>query len=354
MQIYTFAHKNEAAAFFHYHPFQECTHFSDLYFDGNNYLLITGEGLWDSLTKCILAINYLAGQNITIKQIFNLGVAGSLRPHLKKFSVYSIRTSYAALNLSEPEFHSYSSKHQSSFPKLDMIDCLSFYKRNTSSKEKEVIAPFAALIDRELWAIAKAAQSFHLPWESLKVISDEIQDENTCQLIQQIAHEFSSKIYSEFQHKIEQQQHEVQQNNFEVFLTLLQKKSFHLTFSQKNLTADYLNRILIQENISLEHFIHEIPFENWDNHRAKENTHSLIRWMKIRLTPQLGLYATKISQWLKIWQNSNLNLQIHVSEDLESLDIKFKSYNLHDWHKIITHLQKIPRHELENILTGHS
>ena len=107
MQLLLFAHKNEAAAFFHFHQFQLITDTHDLYHDGHYYLLITGEGLWDSLIKLSLALHSLAKQNISISHMVNLGVAGSLRKDLKRFDLCQVRTSYAALTAHHPEFHSH-------------------------------------------------------------------------------------------------------------------------------------------------------------------------------------------------------------------------------------------------------
>lgn len=356
MQLLTFAHKNEAAAFFHYHQFKAFAHFAELYFDGTHYLLITGEGLWDSLTQCMLAISSLQQQNITISRITNLGVAGALRTNLKKFSTYKIRTSYAALNFQDAEFHSYSSPsiNHTLYPHMQVLDCLSFYKRNTTYNEKKILSPFASLIDRELWAIAKAASTLNIPWESIKVISDEYLEENICQLIQQTAHEFSKLLYEQWQHKSERINTNESTNAHVQFLTFLHEKSLYLTFSQKHQVTDLFDRLLAQEKLTFEQFTSEIPFSEWNHERPKENTQNLIQWLKIRLTPQLGQYATQITRWLEVWHNSSLNLQLSVSNDLEALDIRFKSHTLNDWNEILEHLQKIPRHELDNILSGHT
>jgi hypothetical protein len=355
MNLLTFAHKNEAAAFFHYHQFQECSDFHGLYFNGHHYLLITGEGLWDCLTKCLLTLSYLNQQNIFIQKIINLGVAGGLRSPIKKFSAYQVRTSYAALNFQEPEFHSYSTNIAlSTIPHLEVIDCLSFYKRNTTHQEKLKLSPYAHLIDRELWAIAKAAVSCNLPWEAIKVISDEIQDENSCQIVQQDAHLYSKILHDQWQRQIDQKISEPSANSQEEMLNTLQEKSLHLTFSQKHQVTDLITRILAQENLTLNQFLREIPFQEWQLERPKDNTLKFIQWLKIRLTPQLGKYASQISKWLDVWHHSHLNLHLSTSHDLEALEVKFKSYNAQDWEETLQYLKKIPRHELELILSGRS
>lgn len=353
MQLLIFAHKNEATAFFHYHQFKETT-LTDLYFDGSHYLLITGEGLWDCLSKTILAINFICiNSTIPVQKIINFGVAGSLRDGIKKKSIFRVRTSYAALNYAEPEFQSYSSlESESQFSHLPQVDCLSSLKRHTSLEEKLTLAPFASLIDRELWSVAKAAKCFDLAWEGLKIVSDEVQENNFCDQVQSHAHEYSSELYTTWINKQEIIKQKTSDSDFQIFLNALQVENLYLTFSGRNQVQDLMTRILLQENISLKKFMEEIPFDLWKKERPKDKSHSLIQWLKLRLTPQLGKYSTAVIKWLKIWHNSKLHLSLRTTEDLEGLEVKFKSYNTQDWYEVINHLKQIPREELDSILLG--
>jgi nucleoside phosphorylase len=356
MQLLTFAHKNEAAAFFHFHQFVLEKDGSDLYFDGQHYLLITGEGLWDSLIKISLTLQYLEKKSILISHILNLGVAGSLRNDLKKFEVYQIRTTYAAFSSANPEFHSYTTDPLIPEDDIKILDCLSCHQRILNKQEKENLMPYAHIVDRELWAQAKFAEAQKIPWNSLKIISDELEEENICELIQEQAHEFSYKLYLAWQKikKVAKDTKAQIDNSMTVLLHTLQQQNIFLTFSQKHQVCDLTQRILAQENISCEKLMTEIPFSIWTSKRVKDNTQDLIHWLKLRLTPQFAPLATPVSQWLKVWHNSKIHLQMNTTEDYEALEIKFKSYNHKDWKIILEHLNNIPRQELENIITNNS
>lgn len=355
MQLLTFAHKNEAAAFFHFHQYKQIADVNDLYSDGCNYLLITGEGLWDSLTKTMMTLHYFDKQSLKVQCILNLGIAGSLRLGHKKFETYQIRTCYALLNVEKPEFHSYSTNNILTTQNLPLLDCLSSHYRTITTADKVPLAPFANIIDRELWSIAKAATCFNIPWNSIKVISDEISEENKCDLIQEQAHEYSKILYHTWKNSFTQKETATSQDDFpflNVLLPTLQNYQIHLTFSQRHQVQDLIRRLLLQENISIETLLEEVPFSMWESKRPKDNSQSFIQWLKLRLTPQLGKFATNISKWLKIWQNPNIQFQMSTTDDFEALEVKFKSYNTKDWHVFLEHLQKIPRDELENILAG--
>jgi len=354
MQLLTFAHKNEAAAFFHFHHFQPVANTHDLYSDGNHYLLITGEGLWDSLTKILLTLSHIEKQSQKISCLFNLGVAGSLRGIHKKFEAYQVRTAYAAMSLEKPEFHSYSAGQLSCENTYPLIDCLSFHGRVLTSAHKQLLAPFADIVDREAWAVGKAACAYQLPWYSLKVLSDELQEENICNLVQEQAHNFSQKLYHAWKSALplSLKKESALDEFLEIFLPLLQTKQIYLTFSQRHQAQDFVQRILAQENISTSTLLSEIPFDLWKSKRIKENAQDLIQWLKLRLTPQFGHLATPVNQWIKIWHNSQYSFHMQTTDDFEALEVKFKSYNLTDWNHLLEHLQKIPREELERILMG--
>jgi len=353
MQLLTFAHKNEAAAFFHFHQFELEKDGIDLYFDGEHYLLITGEGLWDSLIKISLTLQYLEKKSIIITHLLNLGIAGSLRKDLKKFEVYQIRTTYAALCSSKAEFHSYTTQPQLTEQDIKVLDCLSCHKRILNIQEKKNLMPYAHIVDRELWAQAKFAEAQKISWNSLKIVSDEIDEENICDLVQELAHEFSYQLYLAWQKtkNISETKIHIPNQSIDVLLCTLQQQNIFLTFSQKHQVCDLVQRILAQENIKCETLMTEIPFSLWTSKRVKDNTQDLIHWLKLRLTPQFAPLATPVSQWLKLWHNSQIHMQMNTSDDYEALEIKFKSFNHKDWKLILEHLNNIPRHELENIIS---
>jgi hypothetical protein len=356
MHLLTFAHKNEASSFLHYHDFKESAHVKNLYFDGKNYLLITGEGLWDALTSTMQSLGTLNTKNAPPITVCNLGVAGALRASIKKFSLFSINTSYAFSSQDNPEFHSYTSTSASNLL-VESADCVSSYKRNTSIEEKNLLSPFAPLVDRELWSIAKAATSYNTNWSALKIVSDELSEENSCQLIQNLSQEFSSRLYETWRSlepslldtkKVLNPEVDANQHLLEV----LHQQSLYLTFSQKHQIFDLVARILKQENVSLEQLVKEVPFDNWLKSRPKDKSHLLVQWLRLRLTPQLGTHAAQIQQWMRNIHLQNKNLQISTIDDFEAIEIKFRSFNTQDWKEILSTLNSIQRQEFDQILKG--
>lgn len=362
MNLIICAHKNEASSFFHYHDCQELNLYKNLYrVDTNLFLLITGEGLWDSITSTMHALHLLKSANIDISKLINLGVVGSLRPELKKFDLFSIRTSYGYSGENQCEFHSYSAPDLSSTNIGVVGDCLSSYKRLNTAEEKKSVTPFAHVVDRELWSIAKVASLYAIPWYSLKLVSDEYREENVCQLVQNLAHEFSSRLYEScktLMEKINQPLLNTSTNEMSIkhqqILNFLHEKSLYLTFSQKQQVFDYFERVIQQEQISTAELFSIIPFQNWGDFRPKEKSQMLIQWLKLRLTPHLGSHTTNIQNWITRMQAGNKNLHLNLVDQSEALEVKFKSYSEEDWKKYLSILEKINRSELDNFFRNNN
>ncbi|MGZ3790000.1 MAG: hypothetical protein ACXVLQ_15795, partial [Bacteriovorax sp.] len=193
MKLLTFAHRGEAQAFLSAYSFRPV----DFFFDGllksdEYYLLITGEGPHAASEKTISVLAKLSDE---INDVYNLGVAGSLNQKLKRHDLVWIRTAYAH-HAEKCEFKSFSSNN----PKA-IDDCMTAYGRVINPEEKKKLSHFANIVDRELWAVASAAHLFKKPYQSLKIISDELMDAegDICKFVKEEAPLFSEKILCEFQ-----------------------------------------------------------------------------------------------------------------------------------------------------------
>lgn len=361
MKLIICAHKNEASSFFHYHKCIESASYKNLYvMDNDSFILITGEGLWDAITVTMQALYFLKSENFIIDEMINLGIVGSLRPHLQKFELFQIRTSYCNSGDDLCEFHSYSSSHSDNPQISTTIDCISSYKRLVTVQEKSLLSPIAHVVDRELWSIAKVASMLSIPWSSYKLVSDEYNDENFCNTVQDSSLKFSSMLYESYANILKNKNtslnftEEYLISNEHQILECLHSKSLHLTFSQKHIVIDYITRILKQENISLLHLFNLVPFDDWHILRPKDKTQMLIQWLKLRLTPHIGTKTNLIMNWINEIQKGHKNLQLNLVDQCEALEVKFKSFNEDDWGKLINTLQKVNRSELENIFKSSS
>ena len=64
IRILTFAHRGEAQVFLKKESFRLMPEIqSDIYFNGNDYLVITGEGLYCSASKLSFLIGYIKSSN---------------------------------------------------------------------------------------------------------------------------------------------------------------------------------------------------------------------------------------------------------------------------------------------------
>ncbi|MCB0274202.1 MAG: hypothetical protein KDI06_05280 [Calditrichaeota bacterium] len=159
-----FAHKGEARSFLKHYPFQPVAFpVEGLYRCEASLLLITGEGLQRTSEK-LGAV--LGGFYREIREIVNLGIAGALDERAKPGEVLSIRTCYGE-GQNGPLFHSFTSRDGHA-----TVDCISSVERVEDPEAAQRLAPFAPLVDRELWSIGSLAKRFALPFRSLKLVAD--------------------------------------------------------------------------------------------------------------------------------------------------------------------------------------
>ena len=153
----------------------------DLFKNETMVLLITGEGPFEAATKTALTI-----PQFEIKEIINLGIAGTLTEELKVGDFVPVRSIYL-INDQKPQFKS--------FPSLQSgIDCLTSFERILDKNKAQILKGLGSIVDREAWGVAMAAKTASIPFRSYKMISDIAGTNNACELIKEDAYAFSLKI----------------------------------------------------------------------------------------------------------------------------------------------------------------
>lgn len=182
MKLIQIAHRGEAQEFIKYLKLKPNHLMDGLYSNNETALIITGEGLYEVFSKLPFLISALKPDIL-----INLGIAGALESSLNIGEIYKIRTSYCHDGL-EVKFKSFTSVDDSK------IDCITTEKRVLNNEHAKKVSPFAQIVDRELWAMARVARTYSIPYHSYKLISDIAGNETDCFDIKDKAQEYSEKL----------------------------------------------------------------------------------------------------------------------------------------------------------------
>lgn len=182
-----FAHRGEAQEFLQRLPFQAAdTEFKGFYETEERSLLLCGEGLPAAHARVSAVLNAFGE---TLSLVLNLGIAGSLSDALPAGEIYPIRTVYR-----EPDAGQAFPSFRSAEPGAQ-IDCISAAKRVLSPGYARRLAPFAPIVDRELWAIASLCADYNLPFFAYKLISDRAGVDTSTVDFNTRARQFSEQLY---------------------------------------------------------------------------------------------------------------------------------------------------------------
>jgi hypothetical protein len=212
------AHPGEAKVLLergHFLPFNFVL--SGVYYseDWKSFLIITGEGTIKATQKLSAFLGYWF-QNQLLKtdlescktieplnSIINIGVAGILDKSLLPLQIVFINNSYLQPDPSDrgpatasqtSQFHDAHLRQPLKFlENYKKMDCISAHQRVLNENYANELAPFAPVVDRELWAISKISKIFKLPWSAFKFVID-YADENACQLTRNHAADYNAAI----------------------------------------------------------------------------------------------------------------------------------------------------------------
>lgn len=347
--LLSFAHRGEAQAFlndthwgWHHHP-----QFNFIFQSPQYDLILTGEGVFEALHRLSLWL----GQS-SYQKMINLGIAGSLSERAQLGAIYAVRTCYL--------FHQDQMKFHSFLQADGELDCVTHFERVIETKNKRPLEGFAHLVDRELWSLAKACQSFDLPWQSYKLITDKADESTLCQSIAESSLQWSQQLRSYFDHWLSQKPSQPIElltqpkikNWTESWLT---HPDLHWTGALKQ---EFKN--LVQQNPHLENTLKENPevaavLSN-KAMTAKTRVIVLLDILRSLGNPILFQYKQKRLSYQKLGQQQGIEIQFDPKGENLELVFKFSTSNQKGLNRKIQALQQISQRqsldEMQNLPEG--
>lgn len=297
MQLIVIAHRGEAQEFIKNLHLKADDSLPGLYANSEVALVISGEGIFEVFTKLPFIF---AKHNIT--KVLNYGIAGALTNILEIGQIVSIRTVYG-FNETRPKFHSYTSDSKNA-----KYDCITTDERVLSDDFAKQINPFAHIVDRELWAIAKCCGQYKIPFESYKLISDFAGSETACFDIKEMALEYSESL-------------------FEEYLTLTECLSLEtvdiptpiaMSFSNKAKYKKIMTALCAREDQSFEQILAELDIEEIKTLDIKPKTKAsiLIEKLDTRLNPLRNKINKQLNVHFKIF--TDIGAKVKIDPKLET------------------------------------
>ena len=164
MLLLTIAHKGEAQEFIKRSFTQTADYFfPGIYRDGEDILLLTGEGIENTILCLSSVLTYFGNK---IDRVLNMGIAGALDPQLQLNQIYGIREVFheSCVIRNLPAFLCKETHSKT--------DCVSSQAPVLKSAYAQSLVPIAAVVDTELWAIGFTCKKYDKPFKSYKLISD--------------------------------------------------------------------------------------------------------------------------------------------------------------------------------------
>lgn len=350
-RLLIFAHRGEAQAFFNEWDLLPVNfYFTGLFKNKDHFVLITGEGPKEASEKSVAVLSSFKDE---ISEIINIGIAGSLNPKLKVGDHVWVRSSYAQ-NAERCEFKSFTTKNH------DNIDCITAYSRVTTLEEKKVLSSFADIVDRELWSIASAGHLFKVDVLALKLISDESDSTDICQLVKDEAPALSKKLFNEYQNFLKKQESVApialvapKSNTIEDFI-LTHPKLYFTTSQTRKLTTVLrglaLKKILDDEEIKT--FTKNLIESAADTISSKELSKMLINHLGEKLNPLNTQIKNKIAEVLAplIDSGAQANFDPELEQDYIQLNYQIRSTK--DQKKLILALEQFNYQKIKDIFKG--
>lgn len=194
--LLSFAHYGEAQFFLSQLSFKKSSEIDGLFEGETCDLLITGEGM-TSVLYLMTRVLSLKGQGY-YQRCLNFGVVGSLSSKLKIQDVFQVRSVYQLIDQSL-QFTSFTCQP---ILNLKFFDLVTAQTRVLDPQTKREISGFGDAIDRELWAVAFVCHQMRLPWQSIKVVSDEVHDATSCSAVLEQKDIFAELLWSAYQRLI--------------------------------------------------------------------------------------------------------------------------------------------------------
>lgn len=317
MQLIVFAHYKEAVSFIENLSYTKDT-YPNLFKNDSSYLYICGEGYLDLLLHLPTIID---SNNIT--EVINFGVAGALE-ELELDKVYSVRTAYA--HGEKPFFHSYTLDEQG-------FDCITHESRVLENTTATKLSNFASMVDRELWGIAKVCKLKKIPLKSYKLISDIAGDSTKCFDVQNLAKEYSDKLY-EFYKSIEPSNNIQTPEAFDL--------PFHASFTQ----TKQVEKLSKKLNLNFPDLLSEISNKNITT------ANSLIIFLKERINPLEASIQTKIDSIEAPFKEIGAKLHFDHKKECKKVNLTMEINSQSNIDNLRKALEKFDYKEVEDFYNG--
>ncbi len=352
-KLFTFAHYNEAFCVVDYFsfkrvPLNQDKATIDLFYSEeiNSFLLITGEGSLTSL--CTLAKFFSLDLSRSIKNLINMGVAGSLKDTIKLDSLYKIRTSYRAIG-EKFDFHSFTTLNSSENKKIDLpeADLISNEGRVHEERLKNHLSVCADLVDCEFFAQAQLMKSMGINFSSYKIVSDLANSKEFCQLNKDNSLDFSRRLADFLRENLafvlEEESSSIDEEdnvlnsyfkNKKCYFTITQRRNFKKLYSlfmreyegkwSHEDIKNKINRDVIDEK--------DLP---------KNNGKKIIYFLEQSLNPYENYFEKIHKSTIDKIKKNGFDIQIrHLEKELE-VDVRFSAKNSMEWQQKIKDLKEV-------------
>jgi nucleoside phosphorylase len=187
MLLLTIAHKGEAQEFIKRSFTQPADfHFPGIFRSGDDILLLTGEGIEQSILRVSSVLTYFGTK---IDRVINMGIAGALDNSLQLNQIYGIRRVFYELH-SQLDFPTYLCKETHS-----RTDCVTAQKPVLDTEYKQSLRQVALIVDRELWGIGFTCTTYGVSFKSYKLISDNAEENTKSDEIKSNASYYSKHLF---------------------------------------------------------------------------------------------------------------------------------------------------------------
>lgn len=332
MRLLTFAHRGEAQTFLREYKLKADSNIQNLYIGESSSILITGEGIYETMVALTSALTHL--KNVT--EVINLGICGSLATKHKLNSILPIRTIY-----SDTEFKSFTTNS------VGGIDLVTTSKRVLNKEEALSLSVHAELVDREAWANGLVCKKLNKNFKCIKLVSDHISEAQFCEVIKDNAEFYSNELY-EYLEKEENKS----QANIEI-LKLYENENLYFTVSQKRQYKNILSSLKAKLSLNEDEIHKKVNLELLQEKDIlpKERTKILLKDLdillypfKAKITNSLNMLFEKINKHKNIdcrydknleQKTISLNTKIESEQDIDTLKRALKDLSWEDFSKVM-------------------
>jgi hypothetical protein len=305
------------------------------FFVGENLLLlITGEGPFEAAVKTALLL-----PQFPIKEIINLGIAGTLDTELEVGEIHPVRTIYLVQDF-KPTFKTFKSHEKG-------IDCITSFERILDPDKAQKLKGVATLVDREAWGIAMVAKTNGTDFKSFKIISDIAGTLDACELIKEKATDFSKALANflgDYLRPITKVEIEI--SSF---------PGFYFTFTTEHKFKNLLTKLAIKENSSEAEVLATLPLSDLREKKLlqKERSRILMEEMENRIDPTRKILNDKKSQWLKSFEKEGLKVQTDPQWENPMVAVTIEATNDEELNLKLEALKHLSLKPFTDLMNGH-